>query len=106
MKGKAISTNKSYLRLFNRFRLWCEKYKLTSLPALESTILRFITFIVTSLRSSTQINAFLAAISYYHGLNGLELPTRTPRVKLLIEASLREFGRVARKKELGQLGFD
>ena len=100
-KSKAKSTNITYTRLFRRFQNWCEKNGFVPLPAEEITILRFITSIVTSLRSSTQINAFLASIVYFHELSGFVAPTKSPRVKLLIEASLREYGRAVHKKELG-----
>lgn len=100
-KSKAKSTNLTYARLFRRFQDWCAGNRFVPLPAEEITVLRFITYIVTSLRSCTQINAFLAAIVYFHELNGFTACTKTPRVKLLVEASLREYGRAVQKKELG-----
>lgn len=96
----APSTIRAYKSSFERFILFCEEYKASTLPADPENVALYISKLTKSGLKSSSIRIAVASISSIHKLNLLSDPTQHPTVKLELRRMHRTLGR-STKQALG-----
>ncbi len=89
LQSKADSTTKIYTSWFSKFELFCERHRLSHLPASPMTVAIFLQFFRKTLSHSSIIQA-QAAISWAHGIAMESDPTLDPLVQNLIQSNKRQ----------------
>ena len=82
--SRADATLRAYRSDWADFAAFCGRHALTPLPADPATVALYVTDLARTLRPST-INRRVAAISIYHQREGLDSPTRDPRVREIMK---------------------
>ena len=82
--SRADATLRAYRGDWADFTDFCDRHALTPLPADPATVALYVTDLARRLRPST-INRRVAAISIYHQREGLDSPTRDPRVREIMK---------------------
>jgi site-specific recombinase XerD len=89
----AYSTIRAYKADFRKFIEFCEERNEDSLPALPSSIAKFIIELSNDKRSSAGIRRALCGISTIHKLNRFADPTKDPDVTIEMRRMHRKLGR-------------
>jgi len=89
---KSIATRRAYRSDFAAFTAWCTGRALNSIPAAPETVAAFIADQANAgLRAST-LGRRVAAIAYAHVLAGLEPPTNSKAVRVVLGGIRRKIG--------------
>jgi len=88
--SRAQSTIKIYKSLFDEFVSFAKQHDLRVLPAEESLVERFVSWL-DLMGKGGRARAALAAVSWAHVLEGCVDPTKNKRIKLLLEGVEREW---------------
>jgi site-specific recombinase XerD len=89
----APSTNRAYRADFNDFIHFCNDRNATALPAKPYLVVRYISELTESGRSSASIRRALCGLSAIHKLNRFDDPTKDPDVTLEMRRMHRKLGR-------------
>jgi integrase len=73
-------------------KAWCESVKAADLPAQPATVAGYLAHLADSGRKASTIGRQLAAIAYAHKLKGLEPPTSTEAVNVVMRGIRRTIG--------------
>ena len=95
---------RAYRADFNTFIQFCEDSHEASLPALPSSIAKFIIELSNDKRSSAGIRRAICGISTIHKLNRMDDPTKDPDVTIEMRRMHRKLGRSA--KQAGSINLD
>nr|MDQ6949269.1 integrase [Actinomycetota bacterium] len=82
--SRADNTRRAYQGDWADFSAFCQLHRFTALPADPATVALYVTDLARTLRPST-INRRIAAISIWHQREGLDSPTRDPRVREIMK---------------------
>ena len=93
----APSTIRAYKSSFERFIQFCEKCKVSALPAAPDDVALYISKLTKSGLKSSSIRIIVAAISSIHKLNLLNDPTQHPTVKIELRRMHRTLGRYSQQ---------
>ena len=96
---KSPSTRRAYRSDFDAFRKWCDRRKLTALPANPAT---FATFLASEAKRGVKASTIarrVAGINYAHLLAGQESPGQAEIVKATIRGIRRTIGTAPNRKE-------
>lgn len=100
LNNVAKSTRRAYESAWRIFVAWCEKNRLTPLPAKASTVASYIVEMAEKNRAVSTINKHLQAISAYHLSAGEEYsPTSMLLVKQTRAGARRDLGVAPRNKK-------
>ena len=97
--SKCASTNKKYNVYFKKFKDWCLKYNLSSLPASVCTVAVYLNFLIQSEVSVSVLNAAFYAIKWEHDLNLVEGVMEDKLLKMILEGGTRLLSKPTVKKE-------
>jgi len=100
----AYASIRAYRADFNTFIQFCEDSHEASLPALPSSIAKFIIELSNDKRSSAGIRRAICGISTIHKLNRMDDPTKDPDVTIEMRRMHRKLGRSA--KQAGSINLD
>jgi site-specific recombinase XerD len=95
--SKSENTIAAYQRDWRHFVTWCEERGLSALPAAPDTVAWYITDLAATRRPST-LQRRLAAISQAHQAAELEPPTRSLKVRSVMEGVRRSLGTAPAQK--------
>lgn len=82
--SRADATLRAYRGDWADFTDFCDRHALTPFPADPAAVALYVTDLARRLRPST-INRRVAAISIYHQREGVDSPTRDPRVREIMK---------------------
>jgi site-specific recombinase XerD len=91
-EGHAKSTKRAYESDIKRFMSWCDERKLAFLPATPETVSVFIAFEAGQNLSPLTLSRRIAAIRYFHQLQGFPSPTTSEIVKATMKGIKRTIG--------------
>lgn len=95
--SKASNTVKAYRSDWEDFSRWCGTHGLTSLPATPETVALYLSDLANTHKSST-LTRRISAISQAHQIAGIETPTKSAKVRLVMAGIRRTKGTVAHAK--------
>ena len=90
--ARAANTIKSYRSDWKHFTDWCEHYDLTSLPALDETVAKYLIFFAEEGLATSTLQRRISAISQAHQAAGFEPPTKSTCVKMVWASIRRKYG--------------
>ncbi|CAC5372756.1 unnamed protein product [Mytilus coruscus] len=97
--SKSMSTIKSYIYTFKRFRVWCKSYDLVALPALVTTVDIYLSYLIQKeISKSVFLNGFYA-IKWEHELNLYSTFFSEPFLQLILEGGVRILSKPVNKKQ-------
>lgn len=91
-------TLKEYERCWRKFETWCEKYRLTAMPAQPETVAMYVGWLAAGHGKQkplaiSSINQAIAAIKRAHSWRGHQLDTADPRVQRVWAGARREIAK-------------
>jgi site-specific recombinase XerD len=89
---KAEATRRAYGSDWRQFEAWCHTLGCSPLPASSATVASYLAHLADSGRKASTIARRLAAIAYAHKLRGLEPPTATEAVNVVMRGIRRSIG--------------
>ncbi len=95
---KSAATRRAYRSDFDLFRAWCERERVTALPALPETVAAFLAAEAKRGISAATITRRAAAIRHAHKLAGHEPPTNSEAVKATVRGIRRTLGAAGKRK--------
>jgi integrase len=90
-QSKARNTVRAYQADWSHFESWCREHGQVSLPALAETVALYVSDLASSHKPAT-ITRRISAISQAHQIAGLETPTKTAKVRLVLAGIRRSKG--------------
>jgi site-specific recombinase XerD len=96
--AQALNTTRAYASDWNQFTAWCERYRLTSLPASAAVIALYLTSLARRGLAVSTIRRRAAAIARAHRQAGHLPATSDPRVLTVMEGIARVHGAAPSKK--------
>jgi integrase len=90
-QSKSRNTIRAYQADWSHFEGWCRQHLQTSLPALPDTVALYVSDLASTHKTAT-ITRRISAISQAHQIAGLETPTKTSRVRLVLAGIRRAKG--------------
>lgn len=98
LKFKAENTLKSYESYFKQFCSWCRKYNFISVPAKDTLVALYLSWLKQSNPSESKINSVTYSISWAHNVAGFADPCSSVLVRNVKEGLARTCGRPAVSK--------
>jgi site-specific recombinase XerD len=92
LEEKSPGTRRAYASDWRAFSAWCSERGLESLPALPSTLARFLSAQATGGLKSSTIGRRAAAVADYHRMNNHESPANVEAVKATVRGIRRSIG--------------
>ncbi|MGI4793468.1 MAG: tyrosine-type recombinase/integrase [Janthinobacterium lividum] len=89
---KSPATRRAYRSDFAAFTAWCAGRALAPIPAAPETVAAFIADQANAGFRSSTLGRRVAAIAYAHGLAGLEPPTNSKAVRVVLGGARRKIG--------------
>ena len=90
-QSKASNTIRAYRSDWTHFESWCKAHGQLALPATPETVVLYVTDLATTHRTST-ITRRISAISQAHQIAGLDTPTGSASVRLVMAGIRRSKG--------------
>lgn len=97
--SKSVSTNKKYDIYFNKFKKWCIRYSVNSLPASVATVAVYLSGLVQQSVSESVLLAHFYSIKWYHDFSLFDNPCEDRLIQLMVEGAKRILSRPLIKKE-------
>jgi DNA gyrase/topoisomerase IV subunit A len=88
---KAKNTIRAYRADWDHFESWCRSHGQSSLPASPETVALYVTDLSSTHKTAT-ITRRISAISQAHQIAGLETPTKSSQVRLVLAGIRRSLG--------------
>ncbi len=90
-ESKATNTIRAYRADWDHFKEWCQSHGQLSLPASPETVALYLTNLASTHKPAT-LTRRISAISQAHQIAGLESPTKSPKVHLVMAGIRRTLG--------------
>ncbi len=90
-QSKSKNTVRAYQSDFGDFSAWCKAHNLSSLPASQDTVALYVADLSSSLKPGT-LTRRLSSISQAHQIAGIESPTTSAKVRLVMQGIRRNKG--------------
>jgi site-specific recombinase XerD len=96
-QSKAENTVRAYRSDWVHFTAWCTSHSQSSLPASADTVALYVADLAASLKPAT-ITRRISAISQAHQIAGMETPTGSAKVRLVVAGIRRTLGTAQKAK--------
>ena len=90
-QSKAANTIRAYKSDWNHFQVWCTVHGQSSLPASPETVALYLTDLAATHKTATIVRR-VSAVSQAHQIAGLETPTKSAQVRLVLAGIRRTKG--------------
>ena len=90
-QSKSKNTIRAYRADWCHFEIWCRSHAQASLPATPETVALYVTDLSSTHKTAT-ITRRISAISQAHQIAGLETPTKSSQVRLVLAGIRRSLG--------------
>ena len=95
--SKAANTINAYRSDWEHFTQWCRSHSFIAVPAMPETVAFYLSDLAMSHKPST-LTRRISAISQAHQIAGLETPTKSSKVRLVMAGIRRTKGTAANAK--------